>query len=437
MPRASGRRFLSAEMTSSPLPSPSRMSTTAKAGDTFSTWVRPSATVSAVVTVNPRPSMARARRWRNDLSSSTISKERSPWGLAGSVMGLPLSACAMHGPYYRPMVSRSRAAANRPSRPTVVEARGLEFTIWRSGPASGRRSDQQPLEIGPAPAYPHDRAALRKLAVFQGQCRAGALQQGLGDEKAEAQPGRLVRGPYPLPPAGDEGLAQAVHDLGRKARAVVIDGDRHLVAAPFGRDLDALAREIDGVLHQIAEPIHDRRIARHHRLLARAGGRHDVDGDAEMAMRGDDFLDQGGQAHPLEGLARTGQLGELAQDVAATLHLLAQQPDVLDMRRVVAERLFQLARHQRDGGQRRSEFVRGRGREPVELGEMLLAREHDLGRRQRLGELARFLDDLPRIDADIADAQQDGEPDPDNVGLRQVERIVARPRQRIRHENQD
>ncbi len=156
-----------------------------------------------------------------------------------------------------------------------------------------------------------------------------------------------------------------------------------------------------------------------------------------MAMRGDDLLDQGRQAHPLEGLARTGQLGELAQDVAATLHLLAQQPDVLDMRRVVAERLFELARHQRDGGERRSELVRRRGREPVELGEMLLAREHDLGRRQRLGELARFLDDLPRIDADIADAQQDGEPDPDHVGLRQLERIVARPRQRIVHEHQD
>src|SRR5712675_158839 len=234
MPRASGRRFLSAEMTSSPLPSPSRMSTTAKAGDIFSTWVRPSATVSAVVTVNPRPSMARARRWRNDLSSSTISRERSPWGLASSVMGATFvetrDTARITDPWYPAQGPRPIAATGR----SVATARGQEFTIWRSGPASGRRSDQQPLEIGPAPADPHDRAALRKLPVFQGQCRARALQQGLGDEKAEAESGRLVRGPYPLPPAGDEGLAQAVHDLGRKARAVVIDGDRHLVAAPFG-----------------------------------------------------------------------------------------------------------------------------------------------------------------------------------------------------------
>ena len=49
----------------------------------------------------------------------------------------------------------------------------------------------------------------------------------------------------------------------------------------------------------------------------------------------------------------------------------------------------------RDGGERRAELVRGGGREPVELREMLLARQHQLGRRQRVGELARFLGDLP------------------------------------------
>ena len=46
----------------------------------------------------------------------------------------------------------------------------------------------------------------------------------------------------------------------------------------------------------------------------------------------------------------------------------------------------------RDGGERRAELVGGGGREPVELREMLLARQHQLGRRQRVGELAR----LPR-----------------------------------------
>ena len=68
--------------------------------------------------------------------------------------------------------------------------------------------------------------------------------------------------------------------------------------------------------------------------------------------------------------------------------------------------------------ERRAELVRGGRREPVELGQVLLALEHDLGRRQRLGELARFLDDLPLIDADVADAQEQREPDPEHVHQR-------------------
>src|SRR6516225_11446286 len=49
----------------------------AKAGAAFSTCSSPSPTDSAVVTVKPRPSMARARHCRNDLSSSTIRSDRS------------------------------------------------------------------------------------------------------------------------------------------------------------------------------------------------------------------------------------------------------------------------------------------------------------------------------------------------------------------------
>ena len=60
----------------------------------------------------------------------------------------------------------------------------------------------------------------------------------------------------------------------------------------------------------------------------------------------------------------------------------------------------ELLGHERDGGERRAQFVRGRGRQAVELGEMLLAREHQLGRGERLGELARLLGHPPGIDAD-------------------------------------
>src|SRR5215469_6228181 len=97
MARASGRRFFIAEITSRPLPLPSRISTTANAGAAFSTCRRPSPTDSAVVTVKPRSSMARARRCRNDLSSSTIRSERSVGSelIAASLMifPIPITTC--------------------------------------------------------------------------------------------------------------------------------------------------------------------------------------------------------------------------------------------------------------------------------------------------------------------------------------------------------
>ena len=79
------------------------------------------------------------------------------------------------------------------------------------------------------------------------------------------------------------------------------------------------------------------------------------------------------------------------------------------------ERALQLLGDHRDGGERRAELVRGGGGEAVELRQVLLARQHEFGRRQRIGELARFFGDLPRIDADEADREQDREPDAEHV----------------------
>ena len=78
-----------------------------------------------------------------------------------------------------------------------------------------------------------------------------------------------------------------------------------------------------------------------------------------------------------------------------------------------------------------AEFVRGRGGKAVELREMLLARQRQFGRRQRVGELARALGDLPRIGADEADREHDREPEPEHKERRQRERVFAHPRQRI------
>jgi hypothetical protein len=71
---------------------------------------------------------------------------------------------------------------------------------------------------------------------------------------------------FPLPPAGDVGIADPVHDLRRKARPIVGDGHRDVVAGPVRGDLDRAACEVDRVLDQIAQAIEDRRVASAHRL---------------------------------------------------------------------------------------------------------------------------------------------------------------------------
>ena len=58
------------------------------------------------------------------------------------------------------------------------------------------------------------------------------------------------------------------------------------------------------------------------------------------------------------------------------------------------------------------QLVGGGGRQPVELGEVLLARQHQLGRRERVGEQARLFGDEPGVDADEADRHQDRDPKP-------------------------
>ena len=162
---------------------------------------------------------------------------------------------------------------------------------------------------------------------------------------------------------------------------------------------------------KIAEAVEDRRIARAHRLGAARRRRVDLDGDAEIAVRRHHLLDQRGERHAVERLAAGREFGELAQNVAAARRLLAQQPHVLAMRRVGGDRVLQLLGDHRDGRQRRAEFVRGGGGQAVELREMLLARQHQFGGGQRVGELARFLGDLPGIDADESDGEQEREPD--------------------------
>ena len=175
----------------------------------------------------------------------------------------------------------------------------------------------------------------------------------------------------------------------------------------------------------------------HHRLVLPRGRQHHVDLDAEMAVRRHHLVDQRRERGAIEERRVGGRkLGELAEDLAAALRLLAQQAHILGLRRIAGKRALQLPGDHRDRRERRREFMSGGGRQPVELGKMLLARENEFGRRERVGQAARALGDLPRIDADIAERQHDAEPDAHHVERRQNERIVARPGQRLMDEQQ-
>src|SRR5271168_4728339 len=278
MARASGRRFFMAEITSSPLPSPSRMSTTAKAGGAFSTCSRPSATDSAVVTRKPRPSIARARRCKNDLSSSTISSVRSPGtgpaAALGSVLFMILLIATYLATYFVRAQARPRpnsiASSPEPqamkgrNRSTIKPHGGLHLRAGHGGLKRGWR--QRALEIGAVPAHSDTGAMQRRRLIDQRKLGAGTFQQGLGDEEPETQAEQSVlvapRTTCARPPVGNIGSADPVNDFRREAGPVVTDGDAHLVRDPLRRDLHPPMGEIDGVLDQVAESVADRRIAR-------------------------------------------------------------------------------------------------------------------------------------------------------------------------------
>ena len=165
-------------------------------------------------------------------------------------------------------------------------------------------------------------------AVGERDLGAGALQQRPRDEHAEPEPAMLALGVVGLAPARQIGLADPLEDVGRKARPVVGNHDFDGFVVPPRIHLDLVAREIDGIFQDVADAIEDRRIARADRLLAAGDRDPHLDGDAEIAMRRHRLLDQRRELHAVERRAGRRQLGDLGQDVAAALRLLAQGLDV-------------------------------------------------------------------------------------------------------------
>ena len=80
--------------------------------------------------------------------------------------------------------------------------------------------------------------------------------------------------------------------------------------------------------------------------------------------------------------------------------------------------------------------MRGGSGEAVDLGQMLLARQHQFGRGQRIGKFSRLLGHLERIEAGDADREHDREPDAEQIDRRQHQRVFAVPRQRQMEEHQ-
>src|SRR5438552_6202469 len=302
--RAAGRAARSALTTSSPLPSPRRRSTTAKAGGCAVAAAVPVATLSAVETTKPRRSIARASRWHSGASSSTTSSVRS----------------ASDRP--RSRVASSSVAAG-------CWGRSLAF-IFRSLVVSCRAGScgivpRLRLQIGTIPGNDNMRAAFDE--IVEGQFGAAALQQALRDENAEPH---MARG---AGPGRQVGLAEPTEQMRRKARSVIGDLDRDAVLVPRRRDADLLTRELQRVLDQVVDAMDDLGAAPHHRLGLGGvvGGREDQSDAWIVRQRAG--LDQRRDRQPLIG--RAGVLlrlmGQFGEDPPAALGLAQEQRGVFGM----------------------------------------------------------------------------------------------------------
>ena len=277
---------------------------------------------------------------------------------------------------------------------------------------------------------------IRKGPVGEGDPGAGALEQRAGDKHPETEAAVLALGFVDAAPARQIGLADTLQNVGREARAIVGNDDLDGLGVPPRIHLHRRPREIDGVFQDVADAMEDCRITRADRLACARDRNPDLDSDAEIAIRRDRFLDQGRQWHAVERRAGCRQLRNLGQNIAAALRLFAQGLDVAGKRAVSRYALLQFARDQKDRRQRRAEFMRGGGRQSVQLREMLFAGQYQFGRCQGVRELAGLLGHLERIKTGDPDREHDREPDAEQIDRRQHQRIVTVPRQRQMEEHQ-
>ncbi len=136
----------------------------------------------------------------------------------------------------------------------------------------------------------------------------------------------------------------------------------------------------------------------------------------------------------LRGLLRPRR--DLSEDQAAAVGLAQQQFGIRAIGRIGRQVAGQLLGDERDGAERRAQFMGGGGGEGPHRGDALFPVERRLHRHQRIGHPARFLSHLEHIDGDEhgRERQRDGKAEDED--RRQIEARL-RPGQRQMEEGQD
>ena len=229
-------------------------------------------------------------------------------------------------------------------------------------------------------------------------------------------------------------LAKAPKQVQRKPRPVIgdLDGDRR--AVPEGGDADLAPGELDGVLNQVVEPVHDLGAAPDERLLGAGLRRRRKDQlHPLLLVQRPGGLDQRRDRQP--GIGRPAVvlrlLRELGEDPAAALGLAQQQRRVLGMRAVVGQIAHQLLGDDGDRRERAAELVRRRRGQRADRRDPLLAGERQLGRGHRVAQPPRLLRDAPGIAADEHRREHQRHPDAEHQLGRKHQRLGA-PGQRHR-----
>src|SRR5208337_3870093 len=148
--------------------------------------------------------------------------------------------------------------------------------------------------------------------VYRPDRRPGPLQKCLRNEKAQAHSAffAVAIAAIAARPARHVRLAQVLEDIRMETRPVIDDAQAYPLLIVVCIDGNALMREVDSILNQIAKTMDEPWASRHQRLGCRLGWRcpvckPDNDFNAWDAQRCDDLLDQVAEGYLREVIVLT------------------------------------------------------------------------------------------------------------------------------------